>query len=188
VAPPSNTAETVLDGLVAPAAAAREFIPRAGTVLTDVAAALDGTHILMGLYGAAAGDVVTNLNFLSGATALSGPTHQFAGIATAGRVVLAVSADGTSVGTWAANTAKAFAMGSPYTVTADGALYWFLGVTESAGAVPSLQSVVQDLSAINNLAPILVGQSSTAANALPTVGQTLGTITVGVNTPYGYTS
>ncbi len=187
VVPASFSTEAALDGLIAPTGALREFIPRAGTVLTDVAAALDGTHILMGLYGAAAGDVVTNLNFLSGATALVTPTHQFAGLATAAKVILAISADGTSVGTWAANTVKAFAMGTAYPVTTDAPLYWFLGVTAS-GNVPSLECVVQNLTAVNNLPPILVGQSSTAANALPTVGSTLGTITVGVNTPYGYTS
>lgn len=68
-----------------------------------------------------AGDVVTNLTFISGATAAGTPTHWwFALYDTASTPnLLGQSADQTS-GAWAANTAKTLALASPYTVTTTG--------------------------------------------------------------------
>ena len=84
-----------------------------------------------------AGDVVTNLTFLSGGTAANTPTNWwFALYDTASTpALIAQTADQTSTA-WAANTPKTLALSAPYTVTTSGLHY--ASVMVKATAVPTL--------------------------------------------------
>jgi hypothetical protein len=71
-----------------------------------------------------AGDVVTNLTFMSGATAASVPTNWWFALydTQATPALIAQSADQTTTA-WAADTAKTLALASPYTVLTTGIYY-----------------------------------------------------------------
>jgi len=84
-----------------------------------------------------AGDVVTNLTFMSGATAASVPTNWWFALydTSATPALIAQSADQTTTA-WAADTAKTLALSSPYTVAATGIYY--AAVMVKATTVPTL--------------------------------------------------
>lgn len=71
-----------------------------------------------------AGDVVTNLTFMSGATAAGTPTNWWFALydTQATPALIAQSADQTT-GAWAADTAKTLALSAPYTVPTTGIYY-----------------------------------------------------------------
>lgn len=98
----------------------------------------------------AAGDVVTNLSFVSGATAAATPTNYWVALydTSATPALIAQSADQTSTA-WAANTVKTLALSSPYTVPKTG-VYW-AAIHVKAGTVPSLLGAVA-------APPILTGE------------------------------
>lgn len=87
-----------------------------------------------------AGDVVTNLTFMSATTAASVPTNWwFALYSTAATpALLAQTADQTT-GAWAANTPKTVALASPYTVLTTGVYY--ASVMVKATTPPTLAGV-----------------------------------------------
>ena len=128
------------------------------------------------------GDIVTNLAFVSGATAANGPTHQWAGIMNSSRVVQAVSADGTSAAL-AANTEVKFVLGSPFTVTSRGPFYAFVLWTAST-AVPSFVGVNQGVVGVSSLTPVYAATSSAGQTTPPAVGATLGALTGVAVAPY----
>lgn len=84
-----------------------------------------------------AGDKVTNLSFLSGATAAGTPTHYWFALYSnaATPALLAQTADQTSAA-WAADTWKTLALSAAQTITATG-IYW-AAVMATATTVPSL--------------------------------------------------
>jgi hypothetical protein len=85
----------------------------------------------------AAGDVVTNLTFVSGATAAGTPTNYWVALydTSATPALIAQSADQTSTA-WAAFTAKTLALSSAYTATRTG-VYW-AAIHVKATTVPTL--------------------------------------------------
>lgn len=83
------------------------------------------------------GDPVTNLSFMSGATAAGTPTNWwFALYNTAATPALVSQTADQLTAAWAANTVKTLALSAPYTVPADG-IYW-AAVQVKATTVPTL--------------------------------------------------
>lgn len=84
-----------------------------------------------------AGDLITNLSFLSGATAVNTPAHWWFALydTQATPALIAQSADATSEA-WAANTWKTKALGTAYRVPKTG-VYW-AAIMQDATAVGSL--------------------------------------------------
>lgn len=110
----------------------RANLPRVG--LDDVATAATGVMCSVALY-LHDGDLVTNLTWISGATAGATLTNQIAALYSPSGGLLVQSADKTSEA-WAADTAKTFAMSAPYRVSRSGVYYAALSV--AASTVPTL--------------------------------------------------
>ena len=85
-----------------------------------------------------AGDVVTNITFIVGGTALGTPTAGFVALYSSAAVpaLLAQSADFTTTAR-AANTAYTVAMVTPYTVLAAG--LFNIAISFTAGTIPTLR-------------------------------------------------
>lgn len=114
-----NTQETYLNGYPA---FMRANLPRSvavGNLAALSTGVMTSTAVLL-----FTGDVVTNLTFISGATAAGTPTHWWFALydTSATPALIAQTADQTS-GAWAANTAKTLALSTPYTVTTTGIYY-----------------------------------------------------------------
>lgn len=87
-----------------------------------------------------AGDVITNITFVTGGTAAVTPTAGFVALysAAATPALLAQSADFGSTAR-AANTAFTVALATPQTITADGLYY--VSISFTAGTVPTLRGI-----------------------------------------------
>lgn len=132
-----------------------------------------------------AGDVVTNLTFMSATTQAGTPTHWwFALYSTAATpALLGQTADQTSTA-WAANTPKTLALATPYTVLTTGIYYASINVTAStpptlfgvsgsaytAAAVVSGQKILAQTSGsgLTDTAPATIG-SATTVGTIPLV-------------------
>lgn len=103
---------------------------------SDLAALTTQVMLSVGLY-LEAGDVVTNLTFKSGATALAGGTNWWFALydTSATPAKLAQTADQLTAG-WAANTGKTLALAAPVTISKGGIYY--AGVMVKATTPPSL--------------------------------------------------
>lgn len=110
----------------------RANLPRTG--LDDVGALATGVMTSVPIY-LVAGDVVTNLTFISAGTAAGTPTNYFAALYSPAGALLSQSADKTSTA-WAADTAVTFALGTAQRITRSGLYYAALSVT--ATTVPTL--------------------------------------------------
>jgi hypothetical protein len=112
----------------------RSNLPRAG--LDDVAALATGVMTSVPIF-LAAGDVVTNLTFISGATAADTPLNWWFALYSnaATPALLAQTADQTT-GAWAAETVKTVALSAAQTISTTG-VYW-AAVMVKATATPSL--------------------------------------------------
>lgn len=125
-----------------------------------------------------AGDVVTNITFLTGGTAADTPTHQYVCLRTGAGVLIAQSADKTSTAR-AANTAYTIALSTPYTVTA--AAVFYVGIAFTATACPTLRGATLGNAAVGDNVGTLgfkvwaqthgsaVGATAPATIATPTV-------------------
>jgi hypothetical protein len=127
-----------------------------------------------------AGDVITNITLMSGATAAGTPTNWwFALYDTAATPnLLAQTADQTT-GAWAAFTAKTLPLSAPYTVSKTG-VYW-VAVMVKATTVPSLLGCVA-------VKPIVTGERNLAQSSgsalTGTAPATIATPTVQNFAPY----
>lgn len=110
----------------------RANLPRAP--LDDVAALSTGVMTSVPLY-LYAGDVVSNLTFVSGGTAAGTPTNYWAALYSPAGALLSQSADKTSTA-WAADTPVTFALGAAQRITKAGLYYAAINVT--ATTVPTL--------------------------------------------------
>ncbi len=84
------------------------------------------------------GDVITNLTFMSGATAAGTPTNWWFALYDASGALLAQTADQTSTA-WAADTAKTVALATAQTFSADQVV--FAAIMVKATTPPSLVGV-----------------------------------------------
>lgn len=110
----------------------RANLPRVG--LDDVAALATGVMTSVALY-LHDGDTVTNLTFVSGATAADTPTNYWVALYSRAGTLLAQSADQTT-GAWAADTAKTLALSAPVKITQSGV--YFAAIMVKATATPTL--------------------------------------------------
>lgn len=97
----------------------RANLPRVG--LDDVAAAATGVMLSTPIY-LVEGDLVTNLTFISGATAAATPTNYWFALYSPAGALLGQTADQTSTA-WAADTVKTLALASPVRATKSGLYY-----------------------------------------------------------------
>ncbi len=125
---------------------------------TDVAI---GTRIFL-----RKGDVVTNLTFVSGATAAGTPTHWFHALYDPDGALLKQSADQLTAA-WAANTAKKLALSTPQTITVDG---WHIAAT--AMTATTVQTLIGN-------APIVTASGAVHTGSKP-LGFTFGSALAGV--------
>jgi hypothetical protein len=101
---------------------------------TDLAALTTQVMLSVAIY-LQSGDVVTNLSFKSGATALGTGTNWWFALYDTAAALLAQTADQTS-GAWAANTTKTVALATPQTIAKSGIHY--AAIMVKATTPPSL--------------------------------------------------
>jgi hypothetical protein len=133
-----------------------------------------------------AGDVVTNLTFVSGTTAAGTPTAWwFALYNTASTpALLAQTADQTSTA-WAAYTAKTLALSTPQTIATTG--WHWAAISVTASTVPTLLGSVAFLDAVMSNA-IVTGETRLAQTSGSGVGATapatIASPTAALTVPY----
>jgi len=132
-------------------------------------AALTSGTVLVVAVNMLKGDLVNSILWHSRTTPGAAMTNQWAAFLDANRVVRAVSAD-AGAAAWGGSATKAFAMGTPYTVPANGVYYLALLV---AGTVPSLLGAASTASSPASIAPLLTGTSSISQTAPPALSATL---------------
>ncbi len=146
-------------------------------------AALTTQVMLSAAIALEAGDVVTNLTFVSGATAAGSPTNWWFALFddAATPALIAQSADQTSTA-WAANTVKTLALASAYLVPRSGVYY--AAVMVKATTVPTLVGTAVNA---NASAAVISGQkvlAQTSGSALTdTAPSTIATPTTVGNVP-----
>jgi hypothetical protein len=179
--PPKN-ADWLMDG--SPAGMFRANMRRK-EITSDVTAALTTQVMLSVALPLQAGDTVTNLTFVSGATAANTPTNWWVALYSnaATPALLAQSADQTTTA-WAANTTKTVALATAQLISVSGVYYAALMV--KATAPPSLLCEVLGIAGAGGA--ILTGQkvvAQTSGSALTaTAPATIATPTTVVNIPY----
>lgn len=155
----------------------------AGDQTTDVAAALTTQVLTSTAIVLEPGDKVTNLSFLSGATAAGTPTNWFFALYDTAGALIAQSADQTTTA-WAADTVKTLALSTAYIVPALGVYY--AAIMVKATTVPSLICKVAGRAAANGA--LLTGykvKAQTSGSGLTTTAPaTIATPTTVVNRPW----
>jgi hypothetical protein len=130
-----------------------------------------------------AGERVSTISFLSGATAAGTPTNYWAALYDPAGVLIAQSADALTAA-WAADTAKTFTLATPFGGGAAGIYYAALMV--KATTVPSLMG--RSVNRAGAAGAIAAGQkvlAQTSGSALTgTAPGTIATPTTVVNIPY----
>lgn len=142
----------------------RHNLPRAP--LDDLAAALADAVMTSVPIFLHAGDVVTNLSFISGATAGAGPTNWWFALYddAATPALLAQTAD-QGAGAWAANTVMTKALSAAQTIKRSG-IYWAAVMfNHTAGAVPSLVGAL-------GARPVVTGERNLAQSSGAALGAT----------------
>lgn len=133
-----------------------------------------------------AGDVVTNLTFVSATTAANGPTHCFFALYSPAGALLAQTADATTTA-WGANTARTLALATPQLITTAGVYYAGICVVASS-AVPTLAGATALHNAIfaGNLGSLgykVLAQTSDSS-LVATAPATIGTPTTIATIPF----
>lgn len=169
----------------APTGVFRENLPLGRLMATANMSALTTQIMLSTPIALEAGDLVTNLTFLSGNTAANTPTNWWFALydTSATPALLRQTADQTSTA-WAANTAKTVALASAYLVPTSGIYY--AAIMVKATAVPTLAGVT--LEHANAAAAVVSGQkvlAQTSGSSLTdTAPATIATPTTVANVPY----
>lgn len=141
-----------------PAGAKAQTMPR-NQVLNELSAATlaSGRLLLAGLY-LQVGQVITDVTFCSGGTAMGTPTNQWFSLWDGNRNKLGVTNDDGATA-WATNSFKTLTLTAPHTVAAPGIHY--VGIVVIATTVPTLRGVDLGIGALANLAPAVCGTSNT---------------------------
>lgn len=172
-----------------PTAGFAQTFSRVGVPTVSQTAAASATQQFAAIY-LRAGQTVTTISFLSGATALGTGVNQWFSIYStlaAGPVLLGVTNDDTSTA-WAANTVKTLTLATAYKVPTSGLYY--LGCMVKATTVPTLIACVDTNAAKNGIAPILAGTDATN-NALTNPASApnpAAALTAGVALAWAYVS
>lgn len=161
----------------------RRNLPRTG--LTDSAGDTGHVALATGVMTSVpiflvAGDLASNLTFVSGATAAGTPTNWWFALYSmdATPALIAQSADQTTTA-WAANTAKTLALATAYRVVKTGLYYAAINVT--ATTPPSLMGTI-------GVKPVVTGErnlsQSSGSGLTTTAPATIATPTVKNFVPY----
>lgn len=182
---PIKNASWLLNGQPAASVTLRENLPLGRLQTTSNLSALTSGVMLSVAFPLQAGDVVTNLTFVSGATALAtGTNHWFALYDTSSTpALLRQTADQTSAA-WAANTVKTLALSSPYLVQTPG-IYW-ASVMVAASTAPTLAGLaVQNAITAGAVVSGQVILARTSGSSLTTTApSTIISATTVANVPY----
>jgi hypothetical protein len=158
---------------------------------SNAAIALGATGTL-NLYGVwlYAGQVISNITFVSGTTAASSPTHWWYGLYNSSRVQLATTADQTTTA-FGASTAFTLAIAktaagtaTSFTTTYTG--WHYVGIAFAASVTVPTLTGVPVTAAINGIAPILAGTSDTSVTTPPAFPHTATAITATAGLPFAY--
>lgn len=147
----------------APSGTFAESVPKllAGA---DVAIAATGVELSV-MLGLDAGDLVTNITFVTGATAAATPTAGYVVLRDSSGTKLAQSADFTSTAR-AANTAYAIPLSTPQLITTSG--LYRIGISFTAGTVPTLRGASLGNAALTAVGTtIAVTHGSSVAGTAP---------------------
>lgn len=172
----------LMDG--SPSGMFRSTFPRRH-IQSDVAAALTTQVMLSAAIALNTGDTVTNLTFVSGATAAGTPTNWWFALysSAATPALLAQTADQTTTA-WAANTAKTVALSTPQLISTSGIYY--VAIMVKATTPPSLLCDVLGIAGAGGA--LISGQkplAQTSGSSLTTTAPaTIATPTGVVNVPY----
>lgn len=108
-----------------------------------------------------AGEKVTSLMFVSGATAMASPTHWWFALYDINLNLLGQTADQTTAA-WAALTMKTLPLTAVYTVPTSG--YYYVGVTTVATTTPSVMTMTVNTN-ITGIPPVIEGSSTSGLSA-----------------------
>lgn len=149
---------TVRQSPLRPSGAIMESYDRSSCAeVASLTAPVSGTLMLL-LCPFSAGDLVTTLDWHSGATALGSGTHQWAALYSTALAKLAVSDDDGATA-WGTNTKKTFTLSTPYRIPTTGNYY--VGLCVVASTVMSFTGK-SGASLTGSLEPALFGSSTTA--------------------------
>lgn len=158
-------------------------LPRTQVTSAAIAPA-SGTLQMVGVY-LIKGQLISNVNWQTGSTAGATLNHQWAGLYTPARVLVAVSADGTSTAI-GANSTITFALATPYTVPTSGLYYVGVLVTNNSGTQPTSAGLSLGNANTSKIVPILGGTSNTGLSTPQALGTTATAITGTADLIYVY--
>jgi hypothetical protein len=180
--PPPSTADLERNAK-RPAAALADTFPRDEMISNAITLIGSGFLTFTPIY-LTAGQIVTNITFFSGATALATGTNQWFCLYSKARAKLGVTSDDTSTA-WATNVPKTLALSAPYTApTSD---VYLLGIMVNATTPPSLSGKLT-LNTAFVPAPVLNGTSTSALTNPASAPGTAAALTARTGTPYAYVS
>lgn len=146
-----------------PTGAIQQTMPRYAISSTSAAiGANTGTVYMAGIW-LPSGVTISNISWLTGATAATTPTHWWLGIADSAGVQRAHTADQTT-GAIAANTLITKALTASYTTPSMGLYYLLISVTATTNPTSAGYASTGNQSAVS---PLLAGVSTSAAQSTP---------------------
>lgn len=172
-------------GGMLPTGALAQSVPR-NTSMSNASILSSGRESMSAVW-LNAGQVITNITFVSSTTALVTGANQWFSLRDANRVLLKVTADNTTTA-WGALTARTLALaGGTYTVLTSGVYY--LGIMVNAATPPTLVCAQgTNVNTVYNLAPVLAGSDGTnlGLTTPATAPATSPVLTSSNNFPYCY--
>jgi len=151
------------------------------TVADEVAALTTATLVLCAI-DLPGGMLISNITFVSAATAAGTPVNQWFALYDGNLNKLAVTADDTTTA-WAANTAKTLAISGGYRTQVAGLFY--LGCMVKATTLPTLAGISLR-SGVASLTPKLCGSSTSGLTNPASAPATATALTTINGIPYGY--
>lgn len=166
---------------------AQTFDRRAATLNNAISLNGSGQLQLVGI-DLISGEVVTDITFFAGGTAMAGGSHMWFSLVDISRNVLAKTADDTSA-TWAASTSsapngKTLPLSSPFTATYTGLHY--VGIVVVATTLPTLLGSSDTNAHAAMIPPIITGASTTGLTDPASLGATAATLANTSRKPYAY--
>lgn len=176
------TYQVPAEGNLGPTGALAETFPRY-LATTNSTIGASGTLFMQAIY-LTAGQLVSNISFISATTAAATTTNLFFALYDGNRNLMAQSANQGAY-TWAANTVKTLAMTTPYRVPVSGVYY--VAVMQAATTIATLHGGPAKANAIvSSTAPVMHGTSSTGrTTSLPNPA---AAITAGTASAYAWVS
>lgn len=173
----------IADNADLPTAALAETLRR-GTISSITLAALTSAQLFLIAVPLVKGQLVSNITFLSGSTALNTGTNQWFALYSSARALLGVTSDDGATA-WAANATKTLALAVAYTVPSSG-LYYLGIMVKATVAVPTLAGILVPNTTALNIPPIVGGNSTAALTNPASAPNPAAVITVSANVPYAY--